>query len=228
MASARRGEAVTAVENEEPTSETAKKKHDAHETEKKEKHYAHVEPRDFGSVDVDTYIGERFNPMIEWYDKKSGWAKTRYLRVQATTVIGGALVPVLVNLNVGENDTALAALKFGTTIISILVVILVALEGVLHYREQWVNYRSTEQFMRREYYLFTAGEGLYAAVDAEDNAQALRRFVERIESALSAESASTLQILTSTSDASASEAKQAGTVAPPPSATTTTTTTNGA
>jgi hypothetical protein len=170
-------------------------------------HWSHVRPRTFASVDVSSYIEERFNPMIEWYDGKAAWAKTRYLRVQAATVVGGALVPVLVNIDLAAFAYGPQILRGATTAISILVVILVALEGVLHYREQWVNYRSTEQFMRKEYYSFVAADGLYESV-GDDSAAALRKFIERVEQAMSAENASTLQILTSTSDASPKESRQ--------------------
>jgi hypothetical protein len=110
--------------------------------------------------------------------------------MRALTVLGGALVPVLVNLGVGSWAIPMRVI---TTVISIVVVIFVSLEGVFHYREQWVNYRSTEEFMRKEYFLFAAREGPY--VDMEP-AKAYTLFVERIENAVAGENASTLQILT--------------------------------
>jgi hypothetical protein len=158
--------------------------------------YPKLPPRDFASVDAESYIAERFNDAISWYDKKSVWAKTRYQLMKATTVVGSALVPVLVNLRVDGLDISIRVV---TTLISIAVVILVSLEGVFHYREQWVNYRSTEQFMRKEYFLFTAREGLYVDKEAE---AAYTLFVERIENAIAGENASTLQVLTRVSDAS--------------------------
>ena len=75
----------------------------------------------------------------------------------------------------------------------------VSLESVFHYREQWVNYRSTEQYLRKEYFLFTAKEGVYADLDAE--VDAFRTFVERVEQAIGVENASTLQVMTATSEA---------------------------
>lgn len=179
---------------------------------KQDNSWAKVKPRPFSMIDAETYIDERFNPMIKWYDAKAGWAKRRYLRVQATTVVGGAVVPVLVNITGGDWETWI---RGGTTAISILVVILVALEGVLHYREQWVNYRSTEQFMRKEYYRFITQQGPYGQHAGEGDGvdRALKLFVERVEQALASENSSTLQILTSTSDASTKETK-AGETAP--------------
>jgi len=83
----------------------------------------------------------------QWYDKKCGPLKKRSLNIKAITVIGGILVPVLVNMSWEyANYTA--------TIVSILVVILVSWDGVFQYGKQWKNYWSTEQFLRQEVILF--------------------------------------------------------------------------
>lgn len=103
--------------------------------------------------------------------------------------MGGAIVPVLVNIDYPY-------LTVATTVVSLLVVLLVSLESMLHYREQWVNYRSTEQFLRKEYFLFTSKEGVYAD---QEEADACRLFVERVEGRIEAENASTLQVLTTVS-----------------------------
>jgi hypothetical protein len=158
--------------------------------------YPKLPPRDFASLDAESYIAERFNDAISWYDTKAVGAKSRYQFMRAATVVGGALVPVLVNLGIGNLEIPVRVI---TTIISIAVVILVSLEGVFHYREQWVNYRSTEQFMRKEYFLFTAREGSYVDKEAKE---AYTLFVERIENAIAGENASTLQIMTRVSDVS--------------------------
>jgi hypothetical protein len=153
--------------------------------------YPKLPPRPFASVEAETYISERFNDAISWYDTKAVMAKKWYQRMKATTVIGGALVPVLINIKIAYLDVL-------TTIISIIVVLLVSLISVFHYREQWVNYRSTEQFLRREYFLFTGKEGPYLEMEEAD---AYHFFVQRVEGKIEAENASTLQVLTTVSEA---------------------------
>ena len=37
--------------------------------------YPKLPPRDFDSVDAESYIAERFNDAISWYDTKAVWAK---------------------------------------------------------------------------------------------------------------------------------------------------------
>lgn len=111
--------------------------------------YPELPPRDFASLTAKEYITERLNQALQWYDKKSSVNKNAYLRMRAATVIGGALVPVLVNLD-------FQFVNLITTVISLIVVLFVSLESVYHFREQWTNYRSTEQFLRKEYFIFTS------------------------------------------------------------------------
>jgi hypothetical protein len=77
-------------------------------------------------------------------------------------------------------------------------VITVSLESVFHYREQWKNYRSTEQLLGHEQFVFLAGVGVYKDATPE---RAFQLFVERIEDAISSENAATLNVMTIGSEA---------------------------
>jgi hypothetical protein len=148
-------------------------------------------PRAFGSLSPSDYVIERLNPARAWYDKEAGKAKRNYLGMRTATVVGGALVPVLINLQWLYKTEV-------TTVISLLVVILLALESVMHYREQWKSYRSTEQALEKEYYNFVAAEGPYRGMDA---ATAFLEFVDRVETAVAAENAATLNVMTTAAEA---------------------------
>jgi hypothetical protein len=136
------------------------------------------------------YIEERLNQFREWYDKKASSAKRKYQWMRAVTVAGGAIVPVLVNIHYSF-VTAI------TTILSLLVAVLVSLESVFHFREQWKNYRSTEQLLAKEYFNFASGEGPYKGQKRED---AFLLLVERVESAIASENASTLNVMTTVTE----------------------------
>jgi hypothetical protein len=125
--------------------------------------------------------------------------------MRAATVIGGALVPVLVNLNFAPVSlnvirfaVTLNPIKVLSTMISLMVVLFVSLESVYHFKEQWRNYRSTAELMKKEYYLFATGQGRYASSKSAE--EAYRLFVEQIETAIDVENASTLQVMTTVSD----------------------------
>ncbi len=160
--------------------------------------YPMLPPRGFARLTAEDYIAERVNQALKYYDKAANKQKKIYLRMRATTVIGGALVPVLVNID-------LPYLNILTTIISLIVVLLVSLESVYHFREQWTNYRSTEQNLRNEYFLFTTKGGTYCGL--RENV-AFKLFVDRVEEAIEAENSSTLKVMTTITEA---KAKQQGT-----------------
>jgi len=48
------------------------------------------------SDDTETYLANRVEQYANWYDKKCGPLKQRFLYIKAVTVIGGALVPVVI------------------------------------------------------------------------------------------------------------------------------------
>jgi hypothetical protein len=127
-----------------------------------------------------------------WYNGKAVKAKANYLRMRCASVVAAAIVPVLVNVSF----TGRAAV---TTVLSLIVVVLVSLESVLHYREQWKNYRSTEQYLGREEYMFRSGVGPYKTLGSEDGRRLL---VERVEEAIASENAATLSTMTLAAEAS--------------------------
>ena len=157
------------------------------------KHWSHQKLRQFGSMTQEEYIDERLNQFREWYDKKASSAKKIALRMRAVTVVGAAIVPVLINLKFPGVDIT-------STIISLIVVVFVSLETVFHFREQWKNYRSTEQLLAKEYFNFVTAEGPYRE---KEEREAFLNFVDRVENAIASENASTLNVMTTLSESKA-------------------------
>lgn len=139
------------------------------------------------------YIETRVKQYISWYDGKAVKTKARYLQMRAFSVVGGGLVPVLVNVNSQYTLFGASVVQCTVTVVSLLVVICVSLESVFHYREQWKNYRSTEQLLGHETFLYQSGVGRYRGL-AED--EAFRLFVERVEEAIAVENSATLNVMT--------------------------------
>jgi len=154
-----------------------------------------VEKDIVASMTPDRYIEERVKQYQSWYDKKAVGCKSKYLRMRALSVAGGAAVPVLVNLN-------FQYVNIVATIISLMVVIFVSLESVFHYREQWKNYRSTEQYLGHEQIRFLTKVGIYKEFEGKD---AFFLFVERVESAIANENSATLNIMTLASEGKTEE-----------------------
>jgi hypothetical protein len=139
------------------------------------------------------YIADRVDQYQQWYDRKAVAMKTRYLRMRAFSVMGGGLVPVLINVPDKYTFLGTPVIQVIVTIISLLVVVGVSLESVFHYREQWKNYRSTEQLIGHEKFLYQSRVGRYRDLTDED---AFRLFVERVEESIAIENASTLNVMT--------------------------------
>lgn len=143
--------------------------------------------------DPAAYIEERVEQYRDWYDSRAVVTKTRYLRIGILAVVGGALVPVLTNITL---DIAIGGYPLTTllvTVISLLVVVAVTLESVLHYREQWKNYRSTEQSLGHENVCFRTDTGPYQGIGERE---AFRLVVERVEGAIAMENTATLNVMT--------------------------------
>jgi hypothetical protein len=155
-------------------------------------------------LDPEQYLNERVKQYQSWYDRKAVIAKSRFLLMRGSSVVGGALVPVLANMNIGASIAGYPVMTLLVTAISLMVVVFVSLESVLHYREQWKNYRSTEQRIGHEVFRYQTKVAPYVTLDEE---AAFKLFVERVEDAIAAENAATLNVMTLASEAAESRAQ---------------------
>jgi hypothetical protein len=153
------------------------------------------------------YIESRLVQYQEWYDRKATKMKAMHLRMRTVSVVGAALVPVLVNLD-------LSFARVTATGLSLVVVASVSLESVYRYREQWKNYRSTEQLLGHERVYFEARVGPYRNLTERDSFSTL---VARVEKAIASENSATLNVMTLGGQVNA-DVQQNGVPAPRPEA----------
>ncbi|GHF93723.1 DUF4231 domain-containing protein [Streptomyces zaomyceticus] len=139
-----------------------------------------------GEMTPQRYIETRLSQYQEWYDTKATRMKAMHLRMRTVSVVGGALVPVFVNLD-------LAFARVTATVLSVVVVAAVSLESVYRYREQWKNYRSTEQLLGHERVYFETKVGPYHNLPKR---QAFSTLVARVEKAIANENSATLNVMT--------------------------------
>ena len=125
--------------------------------------------------DFQKYLKERYEDQINWYDKKSIWNQKLYRYFQWSIIILAAITPVLVAIKC-ETTRWLAV------IIAALVAIGTSILKTFKYQENWINYRTTCETLRKEIHFYKARLGDYR--DPEDR-EAL--FVERVESLISRE-----------------------------------------
>ena len=120
------------------------------------------------------YLKERYQDQIEWYSKKSSQNKQYYQWFQWAVIIISASVPVLV--------ASMPTWKWITVALSIILAIATAALKTFKFQENWVNYRTIAETLKKEKHYYDAEAGEYATV--EDKRQL---FVEIVEALLSRE-----------------------------------------
>ena len=126
------------------------------------------------------YLEKRYYGQIGWYDNKSLWNQKWYRRLQWGLIVFSALTPVLIAINWGLPTYQL--LRWVPLITSVLVAIVASALKTFKFQENWINYRTTCETLKKEIHFYEAGIGEYA--NAEDK-EAL--FVERVENLISRE-----------------------------------------
>lgn len=128
------------------------------------------------------YVNTRYEEQIAWYDRRAVLYHNVYIVVQWKLIILSALTPIIIIL--GEGWTKWLAVG-----VAVLVAISTAALKIFKYQENWINYRTTCETLRKEIHFYNAGIQGY---DNVEDKEAL--FVERVESLISREN--TLWVLT--------------------------------
>ena len=134
------------------------------------------------------YLTTRVDFKTDAYTRKGERYRWTYLAVASISAVAAAAVPVLINLN--------RVPSIVPTLLSLLVTILVTLEGIFHFREHWKSYDLMKSFLRQEACLFQARAGHYRDLSAD---YAFVLLVERVEDAIAKERAQTIEMRTSQS-----------------------------
>ena len=121
------------------------------------------------------YLEERYNDQVKWYGKKSSFYKRYYQSCQWVAIVTSTSIPVLVVSISGDY-------KWFTAGLSVILAIVTNALKTFKIQENWLNYRTIAETLKKEkrYYDATADE--YAGVENRE-----QRFVERVEAIISME-----------------------------------------
>ena len=125
----------------------------------------------------DAYLKDRYEDQIGWYDRKAGENQTKYRRMQWSLIILAALSPVLFEVRL-----VVQWLGHIPTVTSTIVAILTAGLKAFKYQENWINYRTTCETLRKEKHFYDAELNDYRGAKDKEAV-----FVDRVESLISRE-----------------------------------------
>jgi hypothetical protein len=143
---------------------------------------------------IDSRLVSAQSGYLGYYDRTAQRMKRRHLQTRAGAAVGAVLIPVASNLTWEPHigDVVIHVATVSASLMGLAVALILALEGVFHFKEQWQNYRGTEQYLLSQKYRFENGVDEYQALSTED---AFKLFVSRVEKAILDENNVTLNIL---------------------------------
>lgn len=125
--------------------------------------------------EFDKYLVERYENQIEWYDSRANLYKRLYQVFQWFVIILSSIVPVLIVIVPEEKQII-------TIAVSVLLSIGTSGLKSFNFQENWINYRTTAETLKKEKYYYEAEIDDY--FDCDDK---IPVFVERVESLISRE-----------------------------------------
>lgn len=131
-------------------------------------------------MDEQTYMKERVDDQITWLEGKSAWNQTRYKRIQTLIIVCSVLIPFGTGFLTDERQW----LQISIGVAGVLIAVGEGVLGLNKYQENWVQYRTTAETLKREklYYLTQSGPYL-------DQSKAFKLFVKHVEQILQKENA---------------------------------------
>ena len=130
------------------------------------------------------YIKDRYEDQTQWYGRRSRENKRLYVWFQWVVIVLSATIPVLVVMT-DENN------KWITAVFSVILAIATSGVKAFKFQENWLNYRTIAETLKKEKYFYSTGLFEYATIEDKE-----RLFVERVERIISREN--TLWISTQT------------------------------
>lgn len=123
----------------------------------------------------DIYLKERYTYQVSWYDNKAVKYKRLYYLFQWLIIIISATLPVLISITSMAN-------KNPVIILSVVLSILTTSMKAFKFQENWINYRTITEILKKEKYFFESGIDCYQDESIRNNI-----FIERVEAVISKE-----------------------------------------
>ena len=127
--------------------------------------------------DKDNYIKDRLEEQQKWYEGKASENKTKHHILQIIIISSGALIPIINSIPYLDVET-----RIFSSILGGIIIIITGMTQLKKYQENWIQYRTTEEILKKEKFLYLNNAGEYSNLADEEKHT---RLVERTESILS-------------------------------------------
>jgi hypothetical protein len=131
-------------------------------------------------MDINEYLKNRLENQIIWYDKKSQDAQKNYKRARIVEFVLAATIPFLAGITI-TNDFFI---KVIIGIFGVIIAVITAMQGLSQWNEDWIQYRTTCESLKKEKYLFMTKSEPY---DSKDDKYNFNILVHRVEALISKE-----------------------------------------
>lgn len=123
-------------------------------------------------MDECSYLEERVDNQIKWYDKKSIWNQKMFKWLRIFEIILVAIIPVTSVIPINNIITKVLTAVFGA-----IVSVIVGIQGLCKFHENWIRYRMIAESLKHEKYIYMTN----------NDKNEFANFVQRIENIISHE-----------------------------------------
>ena len=111
-------------------------------------------------MDAETYLKERIEDQIGWYDRKAAFNKRWFISLRTVEIAAAATVPFLSGFMVHP--------WIGATVgvIGIVITLSAGITHLCQFQERWVEYRATAEALKKEKFFFITRTEPYQGDDA--------------------------------------------------------------
>lgn len=138
------------------------------------------------TIHSEKYLKDRVDEQINWYSSMSKRNQRIYKLLKTVEIVFAALIPFLVTFV----SSGFSYIKAIVGILGISITIISGILALYRFQENWLDFRTTAESLKREKFLFLARVNIYNS----DNALPL--FVQRIEDLMSKENTRWLHNMT--------------------------------
>lgn len=137
-------------------------------------------------MNADEYLKNRLDDQIGWYDRKSQFNQRFYKRLRIAEFVLAAFIPFL-----SGYMSLHGSIQIIVGLIGVGIAIITASFGLYQFEENWIEYRTTCESLKKEKYLFLTKTEPYNANDDET----LALLVQRVETLVSKENTNWAQYM---------------------------------